>query len=177
MSGNLLAEISDHLIQFLILQGFVKQTSLPQSNLYKRDFGKFNEREFEDEILNMDWESICNLSRNDPNLSFNNFFNSITYQLDGFAPFKRVTKKEYHLMLKPWLSKEILEKCKRRDLILKSISKEKDPAHKITLRNEYKKLRNEITKDKRDSKSLTIPLTLNVINLNLQKFGKALIHL
>ena len=55
-------------------------------------------------------------------------------------------------MLKPWVSKEILEKCKRRDSIFKSISIQDNPAQKITLRNAYKKLRNEITKDKRDSK-------------------------
>ena len=33
-------------------------------------------------------------------------------------------------MLKPWISKEILEKCKRRDSIFKSISNEDDPAQK-----------------------------------------------
>ncbi len=152
LSGNLFIEISDHLIQFLILQGFVKERSLPATNLFRRDFSYFNEREFGEVIHNTNWENICNLESNDPNLSCNNFFNTITYQLDEFAPFKKVTKKEYNLMLKPWISKEILENCKKRDLILKSISKESDPAKKTILRNNYKKLRNEITKNKRDSK-------------------------
>ena len=51
-------KISDHLIQFLILQG-LKERSLPQSNLYRRDFSNFNEREFEEVILSMNWENIC----------------------------------------------------------------------------------------------------------------------
>ena len=55
-------------------------------------------------------------------------------------------------MLKPWISKEILNKCKKRDAILKGISIENDPERLVILRNEYKKLRNEVTKDKRDSK-------------------------
>ena len=55
-------------------------------------------------------------------------------------------------MLKPWISKEILNKCKQRDILLKRISKEEDANIKILLRNEYKKVRNEITKDKRDNK-------------------------
>ena len=55
-------------------------------------------------------------------------------------------------MLKPWISKEILQKCKKRDSLLKSVSNENDSVKKNNLRNEYKKLRNEITKDKRDSK-------------------------
>ena len=48
MSGNLLIEISDHLIQFLILESFIKEISLPEINLFKRDFRNFNEREFEE---------------------------------------------------------------------------------------------------------------------------------
>ena len=53
-------------------------------------------------------------------------------------------------MLKPWISKEILRKCKDSDFILKYISKEMNPAKKSALGDGYKKLRNEI--DKRDSK-------------------------
>ena len=100
----------------------------------------------------MSTAKVTNLNANDPNLSCNNFFNRISYLLDEFAPFKKVTKNEYKLMLKPWISKDILEKCKQRDFILKSISKENDPAKITTLRTDYKKLRNEVTKDKRDSK-------------------------
>ena len=81
-----------------------------------------------------------------------NFYDTFAYYLDEFAPYRKVIKKEYKLMLKPWISKEILHECKNRDSILKCILKEKDQAKKISLRNDYKKLRNEITKDKRDSK-------------------------
>ena len=78
-------------IQFLILQGFVKERSLPETNLYRRDFSNFNEREFEEVILNMKWDDICKLEKNDPNLSCYNYFNNFTYQLDEFATFKKVT--------------------------------------------------------------------------------------
>ena len=39
-----------------------------------------------------------------------------------------------------------------RDSILKIISRENDLVKKLNLRNDYKKLRNEITKEKRESK-------------------------
>ena len=126
--------------------------SLPITNLFKRDFRNFNEREFEETVLKTNWENICNLGSNETNLSCNNYFNSITYLLDEFAPFRKVSRKEYKLMLKPWISKEILRKCKGRDSILKCISKEMYPAKQSALRDDYKKLRNEITKGKRDSK-------------------------
>ena len=74
VSGNPLIEISDHLIQFLILEGFTKERSLPETNLFKRDFRNFNEREFEETVLKMNWENICNVQSNDPNLSCNNYF-------------------------------------------------------------------------------------------------------
>ena len=57
-------------------------------------------------------------------------------------------------MSKPWITKDILFKCKIRDSMLKNISKEYDPILRNTLRNEYKKLRNDITCDKRVSKKI-----------------------
>ena len=37
-SGNLLFELSDHLIQFVILEGFLKERCLPETNMYKREW-------------------------------------------------------------------------------------------------------------------------------------------
>ena len=57
-------------------------------------------------------------------------------------------------MMKPWITKEILEKFNRSNSSLKSISVENDNGKLTILYNDYKKLRNEITKDKRDSKKV-----------------------
>ena len=104
-SSNLLIEISDQLIQFVILQGFVKERSFPKENSFRWDLSYFKEREFEDVVLNMNWiDIICALDKNDPNISCNNFFNILIYQLDEFAPLKKVTKNELNLMLKPCIS-------------------------------------------------------------------------
>ena len=35
-SGNLLYELSDHLTQFLILEGFIKERGLPETSMYKK---------------------------------------------------------------------------------------------------------------------------------------------
>ena len=48
-------------------------TYMPETNLYRRDFSNFNEREFEETILHMNWNEICKLNQNDPSLSFHNF--------------------------------------------------------------------------------------------------------
>ena len=61
-SGNLLIELSDHLIQFLILEGFLKERTLPEVNIFKRDFNHFNDGEFEEVVIHdFDWDDICDL--------------------------------------------------------------------------------------------------------------------
>ena len=70
--------------------------------------------EISDHLILKNWRNICNLQSNDPNLSCNNYFNRIAYLLDEFAPFRKVTRNEYKLMLKPWISKESFTKVQRK---------------------------------------------------------------
>ena len=82
-SGNLLYELSDHLTQFLILEGFVKERSLPESIMYKKDFEKFNEREFEEIVINgTDWDNVIAGG-------LQSFHEKIMYHLDEMAPLKK----------------------------------------------------------------------------------------
>ena len=174
-SGNILIEISDHLIQFLILEGFIKGMPVSKINLFKRDFSNFNKNEFEQAVNNFDWNLIVNIDQKDPNLSINNFYNSIAYILDGFAPLQKVTKKEYKLKFKPWTSHEILKQCKERDNILKSISKEDDPEKRLNLYATHKSLRNDITQKERERERVKLNIFqdfLKKIEINRQKYGK-----
>ena len=76
-NGNILIESSDHLIQFLILEGFIKERILREIDLYKRDLNHFNEREFKEEVINnLNWEQICNLEKKEPELSYRNFYDT-----------------------------------------------------------------------------------------------------
>ena len=89
---------------------------------------------------------------NDSNVAFSSFNNTINFHLDEMSPYKKVTLKEYRLMLKPWITTDILNKCKERDKLLKEILKEDDANKLAELREKYHKMRNEITNDKRTSK-------------------------
>ena len=65
-------------------------------------------------------------------------------------------------MLKPWITKDILDKCNQRDILLNEMRKETNPTKKEDLRKEYKVLRNRICEEKRQGKR----------NFNTTKFEK-----
>ena len=145
-SGNILVELSDHLFQFLMLEGFSKKVKMPYSEMYKRDKSNFNDREFDEVVIKgTDWESVCAGG-------LESFYDKIIFHLDEMAPFKKVTLKEQRLMSKPWITHEILNKCKKRDVLLNEIRKENDAIKKADLTREYKVLRNRINEEKRQGK-------------------------
>ena len=94
-------QISDHLLQFVLLKGFLKEVLPKNISIYERNFKHFNEREFEEALKICDWDSILSLHQNDPDLSMNNLYNNTIYLLDEFAPYKKLTKKEFKLKSKP----------------------------------------------------------------------------
>ena len=82
----------------------------------------------------------------------NNLHNNIVYLLDEFAPYRKISKKEFKLKAKPWINNEIIKKIRQRDNLLHKYHKSKDANHKKLVYQKYKYLRNNITKLKRDAK-------------------------
>ena len=153
ISGNILVELSDHLIQFLFIENYTCKPKPPEINISRRDFTNFNHREFNDEVINnVDWEGICEINLNDPHHSCKRFYDTITYHLDEFAPLKKLNKKEVELIQKPWITHLILEKTHQKNDLLKQINNEKNPLRLEELRANYKRIRNEITEQKRKGK-------------------------
>ena len=149
----MLYELSDHLTQFLILEGFARERSLPEFSMFKRNYQNFHEAEFEETVINgINWEEICKFRLRNPDVSVKNFFDTLNFHLDEMAPFEKVTLKQYKLMLKPWVTPELLKKCDERNALLKRIKEESDPILLSQLRAQYKNLRNTITDEKRRNK-------------------------
>ena len=88
-SGNITIQLSDHLFQFVILEGFFKDLPIPKLNIYQQNFKYFNEREFQEYLNGINWDNILSLNASDPNLSMNNFYNQINILLDEVAPIKK----------------------------------------------------------------------------------------
>ena len=150
--GNITTQIADHLIQFVLLEGFYKKVPRKKQVVYERDFKYFNEHEFKEILANFDWEAELCYNINDSNISLENLVNKVNFLLDECAPFKKLNKKELELKQKPWINKEILTLIYQRDKLLRKYCNLKDPIRKENVYIQYKVLRNSITKMKRQSK-------------------------
>ena len=58
ISGNLTATISDHLPQFAIIPNMFGNISVNESNIYEKDWLKFNQENFILHYFSVDWEDL-----------------------------------------------------------------------------------------------------------------------
>ena len=87
-SGNLTLTISDHLAQFLIIP--VNHNYIPpKKNLFKQDTRNFDRENFTHDLTKIEWPSILNLNRNDPNQSFIAYETTINNLVDKYMPLKK----------------------------------------------------------------------------------------
>ena len=102
----------------------------------------------------MDWPTVLEPWKDDPQHSFDKFYGKVGEILDKYVPLKKVNKKQMRLEAKPWITRGILKSIKRRDKLLRKYIKSKDPVRKDQLHTDYKKLRNEVIAIIRRSKKM-----------------------
>ena len=89
ISGNVVTDLSDHFSQFISVQR--SKLDYKSISIYKRDYSKFSEKSFRDDV------SIQNFINND-STNINDQFNDFFFKLEGcvnrHAHFKKLTAKE-----------------------------------------------------------------------------------
>ena len=142
ISGNLTATISDHLPQFAIIPNMFGNIPGKKSNIYKRDWYKFDQESFTLDYFSVDWEDLLNIDELNADNSTKIYLDEINMLLDTFAPLKKINKYKLKFKSKPWitlgLQKSIFVKSK---LLTIFINKE-DPILKGEFHTNYKKYRN-----------------------------------
>ena len=142
-SGNLTISLSDHLAQFLVIPldtCFVP----PKVSKFKRDTRNFDRENFFLDLLSIDWNSVIEIDKRDPNYSFMQYYSTINQLIEKYMPIIEMTKKEIQLQSKPWITKEILKMINEREKLYKMFIKSKNPIIKEEIHNKYKELRNKI---------------------------------
>ena len=143
VSGNLTYHISDHLPQFSIFKNLNTNSNI-KHNEFKRDWSTFNQENFVLDFFEINWKNTLNLKKQNTDLSFDNFYNSINSLLNKHAPLKKLTKKQIKTMSKPWITQGLLTSIKKRNQLHKLFIKSKNPIEKLTHENRFKQYCNLI---------------------------------
>ena len=107
LSGNITHSISDHLIQFVILEDFITPKPLPKNNLYQKNFDKFDNNKLKEDLRKIDWINEILKNGNDINEIFDIFYKALSEIVDRHAPLTKSHQKRRTLQSKPWINKEI----------------------------------------------------------------------
>ena len=142
-SGNIISDVSDHFSQFCILNSIASV----RQNIFKhkyRDYSQFSETLFNNELSEIDWESILmNSSSDNPNKAFSTFFNKLNKTLNKHAPLKTISKRKLKQSIKPWITKGIRRSIKIKNKLFHSNNNTKYKLYRnylVTLIRSSKKL-------------------------------------
>ena len=109
ISGNIYLTLSEHFSQFASM----KRPKLDKRKIvmYSRDFSKFSETDYRDDVSIQSW----NLQSTDCNNVMNDFLFKLEGCAERHAPIKKLNPREIKLKSKPWITTEIIKMIKMRD--------------------------------------------------------------
>ena len=104
ISGNLTPTVSDHLPQFAIIPNMFGNTTSNKSNIYERDWSKFDQENFILYYFSIDWEDLLKTDELNVDNSIM-YLEKIIILLDTHVPLKRINKYKLRFKSKPWVYK------------------------------------------------------------------------
>ena len=103
ISGNLTATTSDHLPQFAIIPNMFGNISSNKSNIYERDWSKFDGENFILDYISVDWKDFLKIVELNADNLTKIYLDKINMLLDTYAPLKKKNDKcKLKLKSKPW---------------------------------------------------------------------------
>ena len=129
ISGNLTATI-DHLSQFSIIPNMFGNISGNKSNIYERDWSKFDQENFILDNFSVDWEDLLKTDELNADNSTRMYLDKINMLLDTYAPLKRINKYKMKFKSKPWITLGLQKSISVKNKLLKNFINKKDPVQK-----------------------------------------------
>ena len=93
-SGNLIVAISDHYPSFFVIPQEPETNQSKSSVRYKRDKRTFSRENYILDFLEIDWDNVLQLHKQDVNFSTEKFMQTIMSLIDKHMPLKEMTKKK-----------------------------------------------------------------------------------
>ena len=142
ISGNLTATISDHLPQPSIILNMFGNISGNKSNIYERDWSKFDRENFILDHFSIDWENFLKTDELNADSSTRRYLDKIDILLDTYALLKRINKYKTKFKSKPWINLGVQKSISVKNKLLKNFINKKDLILKEEFRTNYIKYRN-----------------------------------
>ena len=140
--GNLTATISDHLPQFAIIPNMFGNISCNKSNIYEREWSKFDQENFILDYFSVDWEDLLKIDELSADNSTKIYLDKINMLLDTYVPLKKINKYKLKFKSKPWITLGLQKSITVKNKLLANFIDKKDPILKEEFHTNYKKYRN-----------------------------------
>ena len=138
----MIATISDHLPQFSIIPNMFGNIPGNKSNIYERDWSKFDRENFILDYFSVEWEDLLKIDELNADKSTKKFLDKINMLLDTYAPLKRVKKYKLKFKSKPWITLGLQKSISVKNKLLTNFINKKDPIIKEEFHTNCKKYRN-----------------------------------
>ena len=153
-SGNIFLTLPEHFLQFVSVRR--EKIDFNKVKIHKCDFSEFENDLFRDDVSIQNW----NLSFDNVNDQFNEFFWKITGCVDRHAPIKELTPKEIKLKSKPWITPNRNKLIRNRNKLF--IRKKRQP-NNAKIKVLYNQKRNEVNREIKKSKKIILLNTFKKI--------------
>ena len=133
-----MTDFPDHYSQFASVKK--PKTDFKSINLFARDYSKFSEESFCDDV------SIQNFDNDytDVNEQFNDFYFRLKGVVDRHAPIKKLKPKEVKIQHKPWITSELRKLIKKKNRLFNR--KKRQPCNE-DIKARYNELRNKVNRE------------------------------
>ena len=113
-----------------------------KSNIYERDWSKFDQENFILDYFSVDWEDLLKINELNADNSTKIYLDKINMLLDTYAPLKKINKYKLKFKSKPWISLGLQKSIFVKKKLLTSFINKKDPILKEEFHTNYKKYGN-----------------------------------
>ena len=127
---NVFSNVIDYLPQFAIIPDIFGNKLGNKSNIYERDWSKFDQENFILDYFSVDWEDLFKIDDLNADISTKICLDKINMLLDTYATLKRINKYKLKFKSKPWISLGLQKSISVKNKLLTNFINKKDPVLK-----------------------------------------------
>ena len=113
-----------------------------KSNIYERDWSKFDQENLILDYFSVDWEDLLKIDELNVDNSTKIYLDKINMLLDTYAPLERIKKYKLKFPSKPWITLDLQKSISVKNKLLTDFTDKKVPVLKKEFHTKCKKYRN-----------------------------------